>query len=205
MLRQLATSEDQWEPYQALHLSSGTDPSGAVWRVIGQLILKNPASGKCVDDPAFSTTNGKALILYTCNGGSNQRWVATVVGGAKYPVSPKPPITSTGSGASSTGSPTSTSSASTASGLLRPYGLGLAPYNYISWSGSLTSSKSASGVGTYFAASLQSAGGCTPAWDGNSTLGLNSSRGNAILSDLNSLRAAGGSAVFSFGERPVLN
>jgi len=34
-------------------------------------------SGKCVDDPGSSTTNGKPLELYTCNGGKNQSWVAT--------------------------------------------------------------------------------------------------------------------------------
>ena len=36
--------------------------------------LVNPASGKCLDDPASNTTNGTQLILYTCNGGSNQHW-----------------------------------------------------------------------------------------------------------------------------------
>ena len=36
--------------------------------------LVNPASGKCLDDPASNTTNGTQLILYTCNGGSNQQW-----------------------------------------------------------------------------------------------------------------------------------
>jgi hypothetical protein len=34
----------------------------------------NPASGKCLDDPASNTTNGTQLILYTCNGGANQHW-----------------------------------------------------------------------------------------------------------------------------------
>ena len=36
--------------------------------------LVNPASGKCLDDPAFNTTNGTQLILYSCNGGTNQQW-----------------------------------------------------------------------------------------------------------------------------------
>jgi hypothetical protein len=31
------------------------------------------ASGKCVDDPNFSTTNGTQLVIWTCNGGANQK------------------------------------------------------------------------------------------------------------------------------------
>jgi hypothetical protein len=43
------------------------------WRATnGELV--NPASGKCLDDPASNTTNGTQLILYTCNGGNNQKW-----------------------------------------------------------------------------------------------------------------------------------
>ena len=34
----------------------------------------NPASGKCLDDPGFNTTNGTQLILWSCNGGNNQQW-----------------------------------------------------------------------------------------------------------------------------------
>jgi Ricin-type beta-trefoil lectin domain len=36
--------------------------------------LVNPASGKCLDDPNLSTTNGTQLEIWTCNGGSNQQW-----------------------------------------------------------------------------------------------------------------------------------
>jgi len=36
--------------------------------------LVNPASGKCLDDPGFNTTNGTQLVLWTCNGGTNQQW-----------------------------------------------------------------------------------------------------------------------------------
>ena len=36
--------------------------------------LVNPASGKCLDDPAFNTADGTQLILYACNGGTNQMW-----------------------------------------------------------------------------------------------------------------------------------
>jgi hypothetical protein len=34
----------------------------------------NPATGKCLDDPASNTTNGTQLVLWTCNGGANQHW-----------------------------------------------------------------------------------------------------------------------------------
>lgn len=36
--------------------------------------VKNQASGKCIDDPDFVTTEGTALVLHTCNGSSAQRW-----------------------------------------------------------------------------------------------------------------------------------
>ena len=28
----------------------------------------------CLDDPGSNTTEGTQLILYSCNGGSNQKW-----------------------------------------------------------------------------------------------------------------------------------
>ncbi|WP_127360623.1 RICIN domain-containing protein [Actinacidiphila soli] len=34
-------------------------------------------SGKCLEDPSYSTTNGTAVDLYTCNGGANQKWTVT--------------------------------------------------------------------------------------------------------------------------------
>jgi hypothetical protein len=36
--------------------------------------LVNPASGKCLDDPALNTTNGTQLEIWDCNGGPNQLW-----------------------------------------------------------------------------------------------------------------------------------
>ena len=43
------------------------------WQATGGELV-NPASGKCLDDPASNTTNGTQLILYACNGGNNQKW-----------------------------------------------------------------------------------------------------------------------------------
>jgi hypothetical protein len=34
-------------------------------------------SGKCLEDPSYSTTNGTAVDLYTCNGGANQKRTVT--------------------------------------------------------------------------------------------------------------------------------
>jgi hypothetical protein len=44
-----------------------------VWQAQnGELV--NPHSGKCLDDAGSNTTNGTQLVLYTCNGGANQKW-----------------------------------------------------------------------------------------------------------------------------------
>ncbi|WP_084557573.1 ricin-type beta-trefoil lectin domain protein [Hamadaea tsunoensis] len=40
-------------------------------------VLKGRESGLCVDVPGQSTTNGTAVTLYDCNGGTNQRWTLT--------------------------------------------------------------------------------------------------------------------------------
>jgi hypothetical protein len=34
-------------------------------------------SGRCIDDPNSSTTNGTQMQLFDCNGNANQRWTAT--------------------------------------------------------------------------------------------------------------------------------
>src|SRR6185436_7014461 len=36
--------------------------------------IRGVASGRCVDVPGFSTSNGTALDLWDCNGGGNQAW-----------------------------------------------------------------------------------------------------------------------------------
>jgi hypothetical protein len=38
----------------------------------GEYVLK--ATGLCLDDPAYSTTNGTQLMVYACKDGANQRW-----------------------------------------------------------------------------------------------------------------------------------
>jgi hypothetical protein len=105
--------------------------------------------------------------------------------------------------ASPTPSPTPSPSASpattTSTSLLRPYGLGIAPYHYIPWGGSLDAARTASGINTYVAAFMLGGGSCTPAWDGDSSLGLSSTRANQIATDMAKLRSNGGDALISFG------
>lgn len=36
--------------------------------------LVNPASGKCLDDPNSSTTNGTQPQIWSCSGANNQKW-----------------------------------------------------------------------------------------------------------------------------------
>ena len=38
--------------------------------------LVSAQSGKCLDDPGASTDNGSQLIIWDCDGGSNQQWAA---------------------------------------------------------------------------------------------------------------------------------
>jgi beta-galactosidase len=39
--------------------------------------LRNTGSGRCVDVPAVSQTNGTQVALWDCNGGTNQQWTPT--------------------------------------------------------------------------------------------------------------------------------
>ena len=40
-------------------------------------VLRGQESGRCVDVPGSSQTNGTAVALWDCNGGTNQSWTAT--------------------------------------------------------------------------------------------------------------------------------
>jgi Ricin-type beta-trefoil lectin domain/Cellulase (glycosyl hydrolase family 5) len=40
-------------------------------------VVRGTGSGRCLDVPGSSTTNGKQLEIYDCNGGSNQSWLLT--------------------------------------------------------------------------------------------------------------------------------
>jgi len=65
-----------------LDIASGTTidlwacNSGAnqVWESAANAELENPATGKCLDDPSASTTNGTQLNLVACAAGTAQEW-----------------------------------------------------------------------------------------------------------------------------------
>ena len=50
-----------------------TGAANQAWKVVNNTLV-NPQSGKCLDDPGFSTTPGTQLVIFDCNGGSNQAW-----------------------------------------------------------------------------------------------------------------------------------
>ncbi|MEV0570543.1 glycoside hydrolase family 97 catalytic domain-containing protein [Dactylosporangium sp. NPDC050588] len=56
-------------PYTAGMTTCGTPFSGSV--------IRGVQSGRCVDVPNNTTTSGTPVALWDCNGGANQRWVAT--------------------------------------------------------------------------------------------------------------------------------
>ncbi|PRY37907.1 glycoside hydrolase [Umezawaea tangerina] len=57
-----------------LRQNGGTAPTAPATALVGV------GSGKCLDVPGASTTNGTAVKIYGCNGGSNQMWTPTAAG-----------------------------------------------------------------------------------------------------------------------------
>jgi pimeloyl-ACP methyl ester carboxylesterase len=60
-----------------LDIPGGSDPGDPGDQTFS---LVGAGSGKCVDVPNVSQTNGTALTLWSCNGGTNQRWTQTAAG-----------------------------------------------------------------------------------------------------------------------------
>lgn len=52
---------------------------GAIWTALGGVTsqIKGAGSGRCIDVPNASTTNGTQLQVYDCNGRANQQWTYT--------------------------------------------------------------------------------------------------------------------------------
>ena len=50
--------------------------SNEIWTHLanGELVLKANGGRYCLDDPAYSTSNGTQLIVWTCKDSANQRW-----------------------------------------------------------------------------------------------------------------------------------
>jgi len=64
-----------------LGLDSGTPPSSpppsSPPPSRANVMIAGVASGRCLDDPNGSTTNGTQMQLWDCHGGANQRWTYT--------------------------------------------------------------------------------------------------------------------------------
>ncbi|GAA5178927.1 hypothetical protein GCM10023322_07260 [Rugosimonospora acidiphila] len=56
------------------HLYHCNHTVGQQWRVGPSGELINPNSGRCLDDPSATTTNGTQQVIYNCKGIVNQRW-----------------------------------------------------------------------------------------------------------------------------------
>lgn len=98
------------------------------------------------------------------------------------------------------GAATTSTTTTTSSSLFQPMSLGLSPYAYLSWGGvNMTTYQNNVGNKNFFAAFMLSAGGCTPAWDGDSSLGLSSSTSSTIASQIQTIQANGGDVAISFG------
>jgi len=54
------------------HRQRRAQPAAAGLRPNGE--IAGLQSGRCLDDPGFSTTNGTQLDIWSCNDGTNQRW-----------------------------------------------------------------------------------------------------------------------------------
>jgi hypothetical protein len=60
---------------QAVMASAGIQPTGGGG--LQNVMLVGTGSGRCVDVPGSSTSNGTQVQLWDCHGGSNQRWTYT--------------------------------------------------------------------------------------------------------------------------------
>ena len=70
-----ATSQGETAQFDNLSITPG---SGGTGGTTGALV--GAGSGRCLDVPGQSTTNGTQVELWDCNGGSNQTWTSTAAG-----------------------------------------------------------------------------------------------------------------------------
>jgi hypothetical protein len=85
-------------------------------------------------------------------------------------------------------------------GKIQPEELGVVPYQYIAYSGSLEQSRQTTGVQKFFAAFIISQdNACAPAWGGVALNGIDSKRATDISADFDKVRAAGGDVFISLG------
>jgi hypothetical protein len=147
------------------------------WTLSSAGALVNTASGKCLDVVNKSTANGAKLQLWTCTSTSNQKW--TFGGTGTTPTTPP------------TTSPTTTPPTGGGPGLKA-----VAPYYYTGWGNppNLTTVMNTTGVKHFTMAFMLNSGNCVPKWDGGRAL-----TGGQDQTAINTIRAAGGDVVVSFG------
>jgi hypothetical protein len=127
------------------------------------------ALGKCLDATNNSSANGTLLQIWDCAGSANQTWAAP--GGGTTPPPPPPPPPPNGA-------------------------MAVAPYYYNGW-GSPPDPRTimnATGVKWFTMAFVLNNGYCNPMWDGGRPL-----TGGVDQNTINTIRAAGGDVVPSFG------
>ena len=143
------------------------------WTLTAAGDLVNNAANKCLDVTGKNTANGAKLQLWTCTGTSNQKW------------------TFGGSGTPPTTGPTTTPPTGGGPGLKA-----VAPYYYTGWGNppNLTTVMNTTGVKYFTMAFMLNSGNCVPKWDGGRAL-----TGGQDQTAINTIRAAGGDVVVSFG------
>ncbi|GAA1968031.1 ricin-type beta-trefoil lectin domain protein [Catenulispora subtropica] len=70
-----ATSQGETAQFDNLSITPGSGGTGG-----GSGAIVGSGSGRCVDVPGATQTNGTQVELWDCNGGTNQQWTATAAG-----------------------------------------------------------------------------------------------------------------------------
>ncbi|WP_327674638.1 ricin-type beta-trefoil lectin domain protein [Kitasatospora sp. NBC_00458] len=75
--RCVAVQGDRTEPGTPAVIVDCQGTGGQIWKYRADGSLYNPASDSCLDLPGWNDANGTALTIWSCNGGTNQRWTLT--------------------------------------------------------------------------------------------------------------------------------
>jgi hypothetical protein len=165
------------------------------------------ALGKCLDVTSAGTADGTKIQLWDCNGSGAQRWTYTSGRDLVNPAANKC-LDVTGNVSTDgtrlqiwtcTGAANQKWTVPTGGGTTPPPGVAgqqVAPYFYNGWGAppNPTTVMSATGVRWFTLAFVLSNGTCNPQWDGYRPL-----TGGVDQSTVNTIRAAGGDVIPSFG------
>ncbi|WP_031104661.1 chitinase [Streptomyces sp. NRRL S-146] len=163
------------------------------------------ALGKCLDVASGGTADGTRVQLWDCNGSAAQQWSVTSARDIVNPQADKC-LDATGNGSANgtrlqiwtcTGAGNQKWTAPDGgTPAPSPGAMAVAPYLYNGWGSppNPTTVMNATGVKWFTLAFVLSNGYCTPQWDGNRPL-----TGGVDQQTINTVRAAGGDVVPSFG------